>query len=372
MPVSEYRLYLNNKPAERDQLDPIGQVRVDQAIDMAAEAEVTLAVSTDDNGRWSLLEEGWTQPFSRLRLEIKVGDGDFVPLIDGPIVSQRFELHAAPGVSQMVLVAHDDSVLLDREEKVDLFEDKADHEIASQLFSETGLTPEVDATPAAGSALTRAVVQRGTNMHLLRELARRHGMFIYVKPGDVPGQSIGVFTRPKLTRSDLPEILLLGADRNVGTFSAEFDALKPTTARAGSVTLADRQAHTSEATRASRPPLDGDAVHDVLAPLGRILLAHTREEVTDLDEATRAAVDESSWAYSASVEVDAGCYAGVITPYQVVRVRGVGGYLSGDYLVSRVTHVITAAAYKQQVALRRNARSTGSDAATPRIPGGVF
>jgi hypothetical protein len=39
----------------------------------------------------------------------------------------------------------------------------------------------------------------------------------------------------------------------------------------------------------------------------------------------------------------------------------VGGYLSGDYLISRVTHVIEDEGYRQQFELRRNARSAGSN-----------
>jgi len=372
MPQSEYRVYAGNTALTDDQLGLIGDIRVDQAIGMATEAEVTFPVTTDDSGAWSVLEEPWVQPFERLRVEIKVGDGDFVPLIDGPIVAQRVDLHAGPGDSQIVVVVHDDSVLLNRDEKVDLFEDMADSEIASQLIADRGLTPQVDDVPAPGSALQRVVIQRGTHMQLLRELARRHGMFAYVKPGDTPGQSIGVFERPKLARRDLPEILLLGPDRNIGTFSAEFDALRPMTAHAGSVTLADVTAQTSDTGSASLDPLNGDAVHDVLPGLTGTLLLRTREEVTDLDEATQAAVNESSWAFSASAELDAGSYEGVVTPYDVVRVVGVGGYLSGDYLVSGVTHLITDAAYRQQVSLRRNARAVGSAAAPPAIPGGVF
>jgi hypothetical protein len=47
-------------------------------------------------------------------------------------------------------------------------------------------------------------------------------------------------------------------------------------------------------------------------------------------------------------------------PYRVVTVAGAGGHLSGDWLISRVTHMISDASYKQAFSLRRNARSGGS------------
>jgi phage protein D len=360
MPTSEFRLYLNNNPATEEQLDLFSEIRVDQAIGMASEAELHLALTVDDEGRWSGMEDEFAQPGGRVRVEIKVGDGEFVPLIDGPIVASRFELSAEPEESKMTLVVQDDGVLLNQEQKVLVYENQRADEIASQIFSDFGLTPEVDGLPDAGAALDRFVVQRGTAMQLLKELARRHGMFIYVKPGESPGTSIGVFKRPSWEPGDLPELLLLGEERNVARFSAEFDALKPLAAAAYHVSIADKSELVSETESADVEPLGDEAAHDVVTP-ARSLLARTREEQSDLDEATAAAVNLSSFAYTASAEVDADTYSGVLQPYQVLTVAGVGGTLSGDYLISRVTHVIEDEGYRQQFELRRNARSAGSN-----------
>ena len=371
MPLAEYRLYFDNAPVPQERLDQFGEISVDQAIGMAAEAELQLPVATDESGIWSGQEEDFVQPFRRIRIEVKVGEGEFVPLIDGPVVANRFELKATPGQSSMTLVVHDDSVLLNREERVAMFEDMATHEIAENLFAEYGLTPEVDPTSASGAALTRFVVQRGTNMQLLRQLARRHGMWAYVRPGPAPGASIGVFARPSLEPSELPEILLLGPDRNVGSFSVEFDGLRPFKAKAGSIAIAGKDVLSADVKASELAPLGDEAAHDALASTGTALLARTREEQNDIDAATQAAVDLSAWAISARGEIDADRYAGVIAPYQVLRVAGIGGHLSGNYVVSRVTHRLTDASYRQQFALVRNARSAGSGGG-PSVPGGLF
>jgi phage protein D len=306
------------------------------------------------------MEEDFAQPGARVRVEIKVGDdGEFVPLMDGPIVAQRFELDASPCGSKMILVAQDDSVLLNQDEEVAVYENQRADEIASQIFSDFGLTPEVDTLADAGAALDRYVVQRGTAMQLLRELAREHGMFLYVKPGESPGESVGVFKRPAWEAGDLPELLLLGEERNVSKFQAAFDGLKPLTAAASSVSIADKSALSSATDAADIAALGDEGAHDVVVP-AKTLLARTREEQSDLDEATAAAVNLSSFAYSASAEVSAGGYAGVLQPYQVVTVAGVGGTLSGDYLISRVTHAINHGSYSQKFELKRNARSSGA------------
>jgi phage protein D len=262
-------------------------------------------------------------------------------------------------------------VLLNRDEKVVLFEDIAPADIASSLISEYGLTPDVGDAPDAGAALQRVVAQRGTNMQLLRELGRRFGMFVYVKPGDTPGRSVGVFQQPRLKESELPEILLLGPDRNIGSFSAEFDALRPITARAASVKAVDKSILTADASSPDLDPLGDNEAHTITQPAAT-LLARTREEQTDLDAAAAAAVDLSAWAYAATGELDADSYSGVLLPYKVVRVTGIGAYLSGNYLVSRVTHVLNDSGYRQRFALHRNARSAGSAGGGLNVPGGIF
>lgn len=372
MPLAATRLFFDNSPASDEQLSRFGEIRVDQAIGVAAEAELEMAIDADSGGRWSGMEEGFAQPFARIRVEVKVGDGNFTPLIDGPIVGQRFELDAAPGESRMVLVVHDDSVLLNQEEKVALYENMTDSDIASALIAEYGLTPEVSTTPGAGATLQRTVVQRGTNMQLLRELARRHGMFAYVRPGDLPGRSTGVFEAPRLSPGSLPELLLLGRSRNVNRFSAQFDALRPVSASAGSVTAADKQAQSSQTQQSGQTALGDVTAHTAVPAPGKALLARTREEQADIAAAAQASADQSAWAYSAEAEVDADTYPGVLAPYQVVRVAGAGGHLSGDYLIGRVTHVIGDGSYRQQFTLRRNARSAGANAGGAGVPGGIF
>lgn len=372
MALAEFRLFFNNAAATDAQLDLIREIRVDQAVGMASEAELEIDLTLDDQGYWSGIEEDFVQPFARVRVEVKLGDdGEFVPLIDGPIVAQRFELGAAPGDSDLLLTVHDDSVQLSQEEKVELFENMEAHDIASRLFTDVGLTPEVESTPAAGSEYTRYVVQRGSAMQLLRELARRHGRFVYVKPGPAPGQSIGVFAAPQLTPGDTPGLLLLGAERNIHKFTVQFDALRPFKAEAGGVKLSDKSILTSSVTVPDETALGDDDVHTVLAPSAVSLLARTREEQNDLDAATAAAVNLSAFAYTANCEIDANDYDTVLSPHRIVSVAGAGGYLSGNYLISRVQHTINDGTYKQTLTLKRNARSGGS-AGSDCLSGGVF
>lgn len=371
MALANFRVYFDGTPADEEQLDLFREIRVDQAIGMACEAELDIYLSLDDQGTWSMIEEEFSQAFRRIRVEVRMGKGEFSALIDGPIVAQRFELGASAGESKLTLVVHDDSVMLNQVENVALFEDKSPDQIAQTLITDGGLTAEVETVPSAGSSYTRYVVQRGTAMQLLRDLARRHGMFAYVKPGVLPGKSIGVFAKPSTVRGDASELLLIGEKRNISKFSVQLDALLPMTVRSGDIQLSDGSVLSSEASTSSLDPLGSDAVHSSLAPKAVSILSSSREEQNDLDAATTAAVDLSSFAYTASTEVDANDYDTVLFPYQVISIAGPGGYLGGDYLISRVQHVLNDNSYKQSLTLKRNARSAGSSGGAG-LPGGVF
>lgn len=370
MSTANFRVYLDNEPASKEQLELFSEIRVDQAIGMASEAELQMGIGVDDDGAWDVLEDDFAQPFSRVRVEIRIDENDYIPLIDGPIVGQNFELDATPADSNLVLVVHDDSVLLNQDEEVELYEDQSPDQIATNCFQQYGLTAETDSVPSHAGALTRYLMRRGTPMQFLRELARRHGMFVYVEPENTPGNSKGIFKFPQFQSGDYPELLLLGAERNINKFSARFDGLRPLKARAFNVDITNQEVLSSEAVQSSLDAQGDTPVHELME-VPTTLLARTREDTVDLDAATSAAVDHSSWSYSAKAEVSVDNYAGVLMPYRIITVAGAGGHLSGNWLISQVRHNISDVGYSQSVTLRRNAR-TASAGGDGGLLGGVF
>lgn len=357
---TQLRIYLNNQAADESLLDRFRDVRVDLAMGLAAEAELTLEIGADANGNWEDIESDFTQPFARVRVEVKPPNGeDYEALIDGPVVGQRVALSASPNQSQLVLIVHDDSVLMNRFERVVLYEELTASDIASQLFSEFGFSADVDAVSAAGGALERYIVQRGTPAQLLREQARRHGKYFYVQPGAEPGSSVGLFKTPDLTSAGYPELLLMGAKRNINKFDVEYDALRPLSARASTIDVTDKSVLVAETAQATLAALGDTPAHAISEP-GSSFLTLTRAESGDLEAGVSAVTDYSSWVYRAEAEVAADVYPAVLKPYRVVSVVGPGSFLGGDYLISRVSHTLNDQGYRQSLTLRRNARSAGA------------
>ncbi|VAW64536.1 hypothetical protein MNBD_GAMMA10-318, partial [hydrothermal vent metagenome] len=145
-------------------------------------------------------------------------------------------------------------------------------------------------------------------------------------------------------------------NRNINKFTAQFDALRPTQATASQVDINTREILSSTTTVPTQDTQGDIGAHEA-TEAGTTLLSRIRETTEDLDGATAATANHSSWAYSANAEVCADNYAAVLSPCQMVTVAGAGQHLSGQWLISRVTHVINDEGYKQQMTLRRNARS---------------
>ena len=109
MAVTKHRLYFDNAPADAERLALIEEIRVNQAIDMVTEAQITIPLGRDPDGDWPGVFDEAVQPMARVRIEVQVGSGDFVPLIEGRVVAQRFELGGGPNESQGVIVVNDES-----------------------------------------------------------------------------------------------------------------------------------------------------------------------------------------------------------------------------------------------------------------------
>lgn len=362
MPAIEYRIFFNNNPATREQLDRVEEITVEQEVDMVWEARLQIPIQVDENGNWTGEDEDFMETFSQTRVEIRIGNDSFIPLIDGPIVGFDSPMSSEPGQSSITLNVRDDSIYLNREEVVARHENRLDHEIAEQLFRECAHIGSIDVedTPSPGGSLSPVVVQRGTAMQLLRTLARRQGKHAYVLPSDNPGQSVGCFKAFPNETDGLPSLTLLGAERNIESFNPAHDGQRPSTARASTIRITDKTVITGTSRSTDIERLGDDDTFESESDMGTHILPPRHGESVDLDQTVASEAADSSYALEATGSVSGNCYHGVLSPYRVVSVRGANRRLSGNYLISRVTHTLTRSSYSQSFSLRRNSESACS------------
>jgi hypothetical protein len=364
MATVEYRLLFNGKAATQRQLDLIESITVQQDVDMAWEAVFEIPVSTSDAGKWTEEDDRAFAVFARIRVEVRLGKDQFTPLIDGPIIGFENTMNAEPGRSLFRVRAQDDSALLNRKAVVDVFEGKTDDQIARQVFQSFPeiASLQIESVPASGGAVPAVQTQHETAMSLLRRLAKRQDMHAYVLPGASAGQSVGAFKKFPSSKDGLPDIVVLGKDRNASHLELKETSTKPGKTVGSQVSLATKKV-TSKTSRFELLDLLGpeQGLPDGVEP-ATFLLPPQVVDSTSLDNAVQAETSTSSYQFEGTGSLITESYGKSVSPYRVVTVKGVNGRLSGDYLIAGVTHTLSRDLYKQDFRLMRNARSSGSTA----------
>lgn len=373
MAAIEYIVFFNNVAAEQKRLDLIEEVTVVQEADKPWEARLQIPVCVNNDGKWEGEDEAWMRAYNRVRVEAKIGEAAYVPLIDGPIVGFDTARSAQPGKSVVTLVVHDDSAFLNRQANVARYEGKTDSAIARQVFQEAGTItggfdiPEETPPPPGNTA--NVTMQRGSKWQFLRELARRHeNWHAYVLPGEEPGKSIGAFRKYRTEPDGLPPMLLLGDDRNIAEFNVTNNPRNPCVVRTSTLAISDKSVRTSTASYrdstllGDRPANDSDAGDEATC-----LMPPTLGDLVDPDSATGGASSASGYSSEATGSVIPHCYTGVLSPYRVVLVRISDSKLSGKYLITKVTHTLTRSTYTQAFEMKGNG-FTEEDPASANAP----
>lgn len=368
MSTPRFRIWFGDRAAGEEELRRVEEIEVTQEMDAFWEARVRMALCLDERGNWLHWPGATSGPFSRIRLEIDVGNGNFAPLIDGPLASIDADLDSQPGRSTATMVVRDDSAFLNRVEEVEPpFEQRTDSDIAEEIF---GRFEQIRSTRIEGTqSTTETVTRRGTALQFLRELARANDRHAYVLPGDEPGASIGCFLPDPESAGDLPPLVLIGSGRNLSNARVEQDPEGGERTQA-QVLRVDDQGVTTFQTSAedlglmrNLPALPAD-----LAPVR--LLDPAENTRADPAPAAEARARRNGYLYRLTSHVIPNCYAVVLEPYKKVRIDAGATPYSGDYLITKVIHRITPSLYSQQLEAKTDSITEVSGAAVAEALGG--
>jgi hypothetical protein len=368
MPEQRFRVWFGDRAASEDELKRVEEIEVTQEMDAFWEAQLRLAMCLDANGAWLHWPGDSSTPFSRVRVELDIGNGRFAPLIDGPLVSIDASLDSQPGRSTATIVVRDDSAFLDRDEEIDPpFEHRSGSEIAEDVFGrfEQIRDTRIESTEGTPETTTR----RGTALRFLRDLATANDRHAYVLPGDEPGASIGCFLPDPEGPADLPPLVLIGDARNLSNASVTQDPDGGERTQAQVLRVDDQGVTTFETSAEDLGLMRNLPARPADLTPRRLLHPsdNTREDPT---AAATARARRNGYIYRLTSHVIPGCYAGVLVPYQKVRVDAGATPYSGDYLITKVVHRITPSVYSQEIEAKTNSVTEVSGAAVAEALGG--
>lgn len=370
---AEFKVFYDNTAATKEMLDEIDEITVEQQIDRVWEARIKIPVSMNDEGVWEDEENPRYREFTRVRIEVRIGEGDFVPLIDGKTVRSNPDHNASPGRSSVTLVVQDDSVLLHREDEVRRYEAAADSDIAQEIFGAANLgeTPDVEPTPVQPDNPAAAIMQRGTKMQILRSLAARHRDFhAYVLPGKTAGTSIGCFKKlPELPDESLPVLVMFGTGANLAEFNLRNNPRSASEVVAASMSLRDKSILTGKSSYRDAKPLGEEtSTAESRENLTVKRLPPGQSDTVDLNSAAAGEAASSALSIEADGSVLPFCYTGVLSPYRVVPVRLSDSRYSTNYVIFKVTHTLTRSQYTQSFTVKGNAVSAKKGGGGPSAP----
>src|SRR5262245_27367087 len=317
MPEQRFRVWFGDRAASEEELGRIEDIEVTQEMDAFWEAHLRMALCLDANGSWLHWPGDSSAPFSRVRVEMDIGNGRFAPLIDGPLVSIDAGLDSQPGRSTATMVVRDDSAFLNRDEDTEPpFEHRSASQIAQELF---GRFEQIRDTRIEDTQATPETTQRrGTVLQFLRELATANDRHAYVLPGATPGASVGCFLPDPEGPDALPPLVLIGDGRNLSQASVTQDPNGGERTRAQVLRVDDQGVTTFETSAAdlglmrNLPALPAD-----LTP--RRLMNPSDNNREDPTAAATAQARRNGYVYTLASQGIPSCYARGLPPDQEGR-----------------------------------------------------
>jgi phage protein D len=348
------RLSIDGEP--RDDLVPdLVSLDVSEDVDQADVFALRLSVVAGARGAWRHIDDEELRPWRRITVEAGY-PGAVETLVDGFATHSEVML-AGDREPYLELSGMDATAAMDLEEKQAAWPDKADHEIAREIFQGYGLDPDVEDTKVTHRVAVSTILQTESDIRFLRRLAARNAFECTVRAGT------GVFRAPNLT--DPPQkalVLAAGGEANLADLTLRVDGTPAGVAEIRRVDPIEKREDSRQLASTPRRRMgatDLPALRGRL-PAGRTLLRRQVSASTaEMESRLRAAYEGADRFVTASGEVDSRAYRAVLRAGRLVTVRGAGRTYNGLYYVTRVHHSFRVEGYTQRFTAYRNGIGPG-------------
>jgi len=319
-----------------------------------------LALAMDHHGSWELLEDNRLRPWNRITIRAGFGTADET-LLSGFITHITPIFDPDPAACVLEVWGMDSSVLMDRDEAIKGWPGKKDSDIAREVFESYGFTTDIEETEVIHDEAISTVIQRETDLQLLKRLALRNGYECYME-----GET-GCFKKPGLNGRPQPALAVhFGDETTVHEFALSVNALGPTHVTMAQMDHLSKEVIETEASESDQPLLGRlDANRLTATGVPQATLCIDRKVTTGRPEMalfSKAIHHQAQWFVTGQGEVRGNLYGHVLKSRQTVPIKGIGDTFSGLYYITHVTHRFNDEGYSQHFTVKRNAlQPTGSE-----------
>jgi phage protein D len=276
-----------------------------------------------------------------------------------------------PARCRLELWGMDGTALMDREERLRDWPNKKDSDIADAILSSYGFDTEIEDTSIVHDAKVSTIVQRETDMQLLRRLALRNGFECFVE------DDTGYFRSPRVTANPQPLLAVhFGTETTVKWFTVQVHALAEADIGMFQLHRTEKTVLSSLVGSSLEPALGSSRAPDLVPPklpTARSFVAmDAATGVAEMDALCQSLFHRGAWFVTGEGVIAGNRYGSVLRPRRPVTIKGVGETHSGMYYVTHVTHSISIDGYSQRFLVKRNGlRPTGTEDFDGGPPGGI-
>jgi phage protein D len=381
-----YQIAFNDETVDEAFYGDVMSLTVEESTATASTLRLQLTTMLQDDGSWLYLEDDRLALFTKVSIKLGFmggaglagelggltsgGNEGLEPVFDGYITAVHVSLEGQSYGGNIEVSGMDTSILMSLEEKITTWKNLADSDIVQQILSNYGVQVQVDSTPTVHQENDTTIVQRGTDIQFVRDLAQRNGVEFYFETAKESGNVIAYFRAPQLTGTPQPDLAMqFGEESNLRSFSARLSGQRPLNVKTQQLDVKANSPNTAQSNDTQLTKLgDKDANTLIGGPLESLVIPKEAQaqmlvlgpptsDATELHTLVQAVRDEASWLIVAQGEINSDAYQRVLRPHRLVLVKGAGTPYSGKYYVTSVVHELRGVeSYLQRFEARRNAR----------------
>ena len=359
--ASTFQILLEGTPVEAAFYDAVTSLEVEENAELPDAVQLTLAVNRTSAGDLDYPSDSRLGPLANLAVVVQPEGGAKHCIFDGFVLSHQLHLETATTASALKVWGQDASWLMNLEERVREWVDVTDAAVARSIFGDYSFNPDPandqDDSPAH-SEDGHSLMQRGSDIQFLRNLARRNGKLCRVTCTDTPGQRTGFFAKPDLSADPVLTLKLNDIQAwNVSALDLEWEATRPTRVVCGQALFNDDDpdAATTDVADSGLALLDKNDLASFTGKPMTVLLATPVDDAGELRMRAQSLLREAGWFVRCEGEADVSRVHAIMRVGKVVQVEQIGETHSGKYLVWSVRHIITSESHRMRFVLVRNA-----------------
>src|SRR5580698_967761 len=245
------------------------------------------------------------------------GNDGLVPVFDGYVTSVRFDSGSEPGSTTIEVSGLDTSVLMSLEEKVAVFKDMSDSDIAQQILSAYGVTVQADSTATVHQDTDTTIIQRTSDARFVRELAQRNGLEFYMETDPTSDDVTAYFQAPQLSGTPQTDLAIqFGDQSNLLHFTAHVTGQRPLAVKISQMDIEANSPNTAQVTDTQlveigandSNTLVGAALGSLVTPADTqaqmLILGPPTSDPTEQQTIAQAVRDDAGWFIAASGEIN--------------------------------------------------------------------